>query len=46
MWKAKYVNEMKRLLKESGGKKKQDVEVKSLSQLKWGRPPLLGENLD
>jgi len=37
---------MKRLLKESREKKKLDVEVKSLPQLKRGRPPLLGENLD
>ena len=29
-----------------GKKKKQDVELKSLPQLKRGRPPLLGENLD
>ena len=36
---------MKHLLKESGEKKKQDVEVK-VCQLKQGRPPLLGENLD
>ena len=41
----KYVAEMKRLLKESGSKKKH-VEVKSLPQMKRGRPPLLGENLD
>ena len=44
-WKAKYVAEMKRLLKESGSKEK-DVEVKSLPQLKRGRPPLLGEEID
>ena len=44
-WKAKYVAEMKRLLKESGSKKK-DVEVKSLPQLKQGRPPLLGDDID
>ena len=42
MWKLKYVAEMKHPLKESGGKKK-DVEVKSLPQIKRGRPPLLGE---
>ena len=45
-WKAKYENEMKHLLKGSGGKKKQDIKVKSFSQLKQGRPPLLVENLD
>ena len=41
----KHVAEMKCLLKESGDKKR-DVEVKSLPQMKRGRPPLLGENLD
>jgi len=44
-WKAKYEAEMKRLLKESGSKKK-DVEVKSLPRMKRGRPPQLGKNLD
>ena len=48
MWKAKYVSEMKRLLKNSGGSasRRGDVAVQSLPRLKRGRPLLLGEDLD
>ena len=47
-WKAKYVSEMKCLLKSSGGSasRRKDVAVQSLPRLKRGRPLLLGEGLD
>ena len=46
-WKAKYVSELKRLVKSSSGTNgSRDVAVLSLPRLKRGRPLLLGENLD
>ena len=47
-WKAKYVSELKRLVKSSStsGNGSKDVAVLSLPRLKRGRPLLLGENLD
>ena len=44
-WKAKYVSELKHLVKSSNGGSR-DVAVLSLPALKRGRPLLLGENLD
>ena len=44
--KAKYVSELKCLVKSSSGNDKRDIAVLSLPRLKSSRPLLLDENLD
>ena len=46
MWKAKYVSELKCLVKSSSGNGSRHVAVISLPRLKRGRLLLLGENKD
>ena len=45
-WKAKYVSELKHLVKSSSGNGSRDIAVLSLPRLERGKLLLLGENLD